>query len=137
MRFKVLEGKHHHSDGKVYTKGQVVRSETELDKIFVNKFTRLEEAESSPKSGASKKDSSKAEAGKAEAKKPATKADADKAARGHEVTNAFPKAAEEGFKVFLRGEQHHVYEGDQTKPINPKGLKGDEVESFVKTYLEE
>lgn len=57
-------------------------------------------------------------------------------ARGTEVTDQWPTADEEGFKVFQRGEEFHVYEGDEVKAINKSALKKDGVEQFILDHME-
>lgn len=41
MRFKVLGGKADIGDGKIYSKGEIVESDKELDNLFKNKFQRI------------------------------------------------------------------------------------------------
>lgn len=141
-RFEVLDGKHVGRDGTSYKKGDIVEHPGQLDEVFPNKFRKVSdapvlEAESSPVSPAKGKKGAQVVAPKAVAKTPGAKPDADKDARGWDASETFPKAAEEGFKVFARGDLFHVYEGANVKPINPKGLKKADVDAFVKTYLEE
>lgn len=38
MKFKVLAGKHRGADGRIYNAGSIVESETNLVKVFPNKF---------------------------------------------------------------------------------------------------
>ena len=57
MKFKVLNGSHC-EDNKVFHAGDIVQSKKNLDQIFVNKFERVETAESSTETAS---DSVKAE----------------------------------------------------------------------------
>lgn len=40
-RFRVLEGRHRSLDGVTYKKDEIVESDRDLDKEFINKFERI------------------------------------------------------------------------------------------------
>jgi len=130
-RFKVLAG-NHDEDGTVYSKGQVVETPRDLDKMFVNKFERL---------GKASKDKKK----KKGKRKPKIKVAVPKvsalAGRGKDVTSQFASVEKEGLKVFKRGAYYHVYDGSDEAPslaaLNESALKKAGVEEFVTAHLEE
>lgn len=133
MRFEVLGGKHTTRDGTIYRKGDVVESGRDLTDVFPNKFKRLADVEKLEFKPSKK---SKLKITKAKA----TKDDATKDARGTDVTAKVLQGLKlqvEGLSVFSRGDLLHVYEKDETKPLNPKGLKPSELENFLAKYLEE
>lgn len=142
-KFEVLAGKHSHDDGRVYRKGDVVTSGTDLDALFRNKFRRLHEAENG---GGSTRAAAPPEADKAPKRKkvklakkkeaPAPAAASDE--RGENATATFdlPEGAE-GLSIHRRGTWYHVYDGDAPAPINDKGLKKSAVVEFIQSWLEE
>lgn len=137
-KFEVLEGKHR-EDGVVYTAGQIVLSPHPLDKLFKNKFRRVQKVV----------DDTPAPVATATLEPPATKAKKGKGkkttikltksapldARGHDASADFE--LDDGLKVFARGEVYHVYETGETNPLNPEGLRKTEVQPFLKKYLAE
>jgi hypothetical protein len=58
---------------------------------------------------------------------------------GDDVTEKFPRAVEEGLKVFCNAAgAHQVTKPRSTaRPLNPHLLKENEVDNFIKEYLEE
>ena len=136
MRFEVLAGNHVDLAGKLYNRGEVITTNVPLDKKFVNKFKRLGKAPKDKKK--KKKDKGKRKARvKLSAASPAAPDAQAAEARGTNVTDQFESVANEGLLVFKRGPWHHVYDGDNTTPLNDKGLKKAKVEEFVTAHLEE
>jgi len=146
-RFEHLGGgSHHHTDGKEYTKGDILVTEWDLEKAFPGKWRRIEEVVVSPPASpppapppvlvkSAAPPTAVPVPGEKGKVKIALKAPSAADARGDDVTKEF--SVDKSFKVFQRGEVYHVYEGDKTEPVNKKALKKAEVEPTVKKYLEE
>lgn len=149
-RFQLISKGTHSEGDKTYKHGDVFKSPHDLDKMFANKFRRVGELAApdlsivDPDLAGQKRAAAAAhvqaqidnedEGGVAtKTIKIAKKTAAD--ARGIKVTKKFNLA--DGFEVFKRDEAYHVYHGDSTDPINPKGLKKTQVEQAVTDYLEE
>lgn len=149
MKFLLLEKRgNHRQHGTIYTSGDIIDSESDLTLKFKNKFRRIDPNEGLPtvdeiaesgykdpeeflkrlKALRAKKGSKKKVLKKLSKK---TKDD-----RGVDVTDTFPAAKEDGFKVFRQGSFFHVFEGNEKKPLNEKGLKKGKVVAFLKDYLE-
>lgn len=141
MQFEVLAGKHHSrptkkgQPGKTYVKGDIVESENDLTEVFPNKFRKVGEYESGEKvaPAASKKLllKRKAEAGLGP--------EAERAAdpRGTEVTGDFKfHKGGEGVRVFSRDDLFHAYDGEETTPINNKGLDEKHLVTAVNKWLD-
>jgi hypothetical protein len=131
-------GSHDHNDGKVYSKGDIISATMDLEKMFPQKFRRVDfvVAPEPPPVGAVPVPPS---AGAAPTSPPPKKLQVKvkpKDARGDDVTGEF-KFDGPGLKVFQRGDFFHVYEGDKVAPIHPKGLRKQEVLNVIKNFLEE
>lgn len=127
MKFRLLGGGHNEG-GKLFKKGDIVESARNLVKLFENKFERIRKGKRK-KAAPADDDPDDPE----EETPPTT----PKEARGKDVSADFPLAVEEGFSVFRKGSWFHVFEGDETSPLNPKGIKRTKVEEFITTYLED
>lgn len=112
--FKLIGPGDHSHKGKLYKKGDIIRSSVDLTKVFKNKFERVHlDTPVAVEDPAPKKTS--------------------KPSLGTAVKNTLAK--EHGLKVFKRGKSYHVYEG--ATPINEKPLAKAEVTPFIKAWLEE
>lgn len=161
-RFKVLATQHYDrftdpETGETdvshrYNKGDIVESDIELDKKFVNKFERLPNNETAPTPaplptaaadppsvgpGANRK--TKNTPGKdagfeAEQQQKGQTAETkdEPESLGVDVTDDFPKAGEADLKVFQDGTDYYVTEPQTPdKPMNKEPLKRKDVVAFV------
>lgn len=158
--FQLLGGHHVESDGRKYSKGDVIGSHDDLEKLFQNKFkevnvvvqpdktlkvalpapTKIEAPKNPPSAKPVENGTKKTGKIKGDKKKGVgPKTDAAKDARGTDVTSKYPSAEEEGLTVFQRDDKFWIFEGDDLEPVNQKqgGLPDFEVESFVKSFLED
>lgn len=143
MRFEVLGGKHHHSDGKVYNKGESFTHDKDISKTFLNKFKRLQDFEFP--AGQAEKGASVAttdnDTNEDEDEEKTPPIDADKAvalaARGKDVTDKFPVAVKFDYLVFKRGSHYSVYEAEETTPLKGcEGLEKVAVSAAIEKLLE-
>lgn len=149
-KYQVLEGSHYH-DGRLHGKGDVIQTNVDLIAQFPNKFLKVgdstpptnspaplvlgpagshgvDESKLPPKDLALTSEKPKPE------KKGATKSEAPK---GKDVTDKFPDAAEEDFKVFKNEGQYFVYDADDlSQPKNEQGVDKAGVAGVVKKALE-
>jgi hypothetical protein len=119
MRFR-LEGGQHREGKAVYKHGDIIETDKPLDVIFkrTRKFIKLSDSPLS--AGASGKGSSLSEL------------------FGSDVTSiAHAKLLSEKIAVFQKGGWFNVVNVDTKKAINPKALRGVEVEGFIEDYLKE
>jgi len=150
MYFKLLPkvGNHAQKDPKtgkvtIYKSedGCVIESDSDLVKKFPGKFERVKAFDPAAEAAAQTEEEEVEEAPQPSApsnKKPAKKTTKPKKSVGKDVTEKFPEAKEEDFKVFLKGSAYVVTEADDPSvPLNKKLLKKKEVMSFIKEYLEE
>jgi len=110
----------------------MIDTDLPLDTMFPNKFKRIERAPEK----ADSEDPVESSKEKEKAPEKAPEGD-EEVSLGEDVTRHFPLAFEEGFKVFRRGSYFHVYEGDETTPMNDKGLRREKVKPFLRKYLED
>lgn len=154
MKFRLIGGNHTEGNGptrKVFKKNAIIDSDRDLTKLFRGKFERIYTAEQleavapvpkvaekptpaptpvaepAPAVSEPTTEEKKPEASK-ESRKPRKR-------RGRDATKSFPLALEEEFLVFQRGSRFDVYEPEDDAPLNEKGLKKAEVESYIKEYL--
>lgn len=127
-RFEVLAGKHVEKNGERFGKGDVVETSLDLIAMFGEaKFKRLTDVDSLDFPKSSKKFIKR---------KDPEPAAVPKDARGEDVTASFKLSkAAQGLRIFARGDLHHIYDGNSTKPENEKGLKQEKVLGWVKDYL--
>ncbi len=139
----------------------IVMSERELDKVFVNKFEKVVPGQNAPAvpvsedrrsavarligAGWEEKDRALLESLPEEffqrITQPHSPVEASKkvvSMLGEDVTDLFQRAYDEGFRVFRNATgKHQVTRGGGTgKPLNPKPLEAQDVDSFVGKYLE-
>lgn len=147
MRFLLLEGIH--KDGEEsYKKGDIVRSQRQLDTIFRGKFQQVAESglpieteigDSLPKLtseeaqwlGASPDvDTSKVDTTEKESP--------DFAEYGKDVTDkSFPEAAKAGMRIFRKKSFYTVIDTDDNSVMNSKKLKREQLEEFIGDFIEE
>lgn len=169
MRFEILNGSHSQS-GRLYRKGDVVESSTDLTVQFVNKFQKVTDGRavskgvvlnsSQPALSAAEKKAGKeqkpsdAAGDEKEIIEPGAQADkldtsgsssdatgssesGDAAPKGKDVTDQFPEAVEQEFKVYKDKSGYRVYDGDDmSKPINDESIeKKSGVKKAIKAAL--
>jgi len=113
--YKVLEGRHV-ENGRVYSKGDVVETERELDKIFprLTKFARVTPEDTEAEGGAGDG--------------PAA------SAYGTDVTTlAISDGLPEHIRVFQKGSWFHVVDTSNGVALNGKALRSQELEEFLAT----
>lgn len=127
--FRVREGFHHDGKGKSYRKGQVLRSDKPLHKLFPNKFdivaSKDKDAKEDATEGASRK------------KKKSRSAPYEKGVGlediGKDVSQRFPDAINQGLRVYQTedGEFNVTDERDLYAPINKKPMTKAETKKFL------
>jgi hypothetical protein len=164
-RFRLIAGKHFQdeADGTVKTYSaksgdNIIESDKELDKLFANKFERIEGSEKvvpdkdpAPVTSSEKPKPTVTEfSTKPDGSMPrelATAEGADvgfdpKAAGGddlgEDVTEDFEGAAEKDLQVFIKARKYHVTDKDNPgKPLNEEPLNKAAAKAFIKDYGEE
>lgn len=147
-KFQLLTSEHHDMTvKKIYKKGDIIKSQDDLVKMFPNKFAKvglpipdetivdasLDELVAERRRAKIREQMAEVSSGKQTRKGVSTDVEAD--ARGVDVTSKFKQF--DGFVVFQRDTKFHIYKGDSTKPINDKGLKEGAVEEFLTGFLED
>jgi hypothetical protein len=166
MRFRVLDGCHIHSDGRSYAKGDVVESFYDLSKQLMNKFVLVNDSEPLSPGAKSIADiserprnelpplpppgsplanpvvplvtsSAKMVENVVPSKRTSQKSSGKhEALSGKNMTNRFPKAAEEDFIVYKHDGVYFVFdEDDATRPINEVGVEKKFVDSIIEGAL--
>ncbi len=136
MFFKLKPGCGNHSetgpDGKpvVYTQGDVIESDHDLEAMFAGKFERVQVGDVKDADPDPEEDPTLPPP-------PPPSTEPVENPLGKDRTEKFPKAAEEDFMVFYkRGKGFSVVEADEpTVPLNEDPLKKDEVADFIDEYL--
>lgn len=154
-KYKVIAGTHHDGE-KEYGPGEIVESDEDLTKKWVNKFARYYEEEEKPKKA---RKAAKAAAAEEEDEGPDVEAheettpkevlmketeNADKKPResvpsklgDEDVTEDFEHAEKNDLLVFKKGRDFFVAENDDPDTaINEEPLKHAGVNKFIKEYL--
>jgi hypothetical protein len=147
MLFKLLPKVGNHTEGdKVYTSGDVVESDLELDKVFQGKFERVKGFTASTPDTQAAVQAAAEEGAKDVAAPPApppnqevsdSKPPKVESPLGRDVTKRFPEAQEQDYLVFSDGGKFHVAEADDPAfAINDKPLHKKEVIPFVEKLLQ-
>lgn len=145
-KFQVLSGKHVEND-RVFKPGDVVESNSDLDKKFANKFQRVMETvpatigEPTPKLAEKLRQEEIAGENKKEEipELGATEPPAPEPARtpmpdlGHDVTDSWPEAAQGGFAVWKKGLHYNITKDGSV--VNEVPLKKKEVDPFLEPLL--
>lgn len=121
MRYRVIAGGHRDVNGRDYVTGDIVTTSRPLDKIFgTSKFQKIEAPEKNLKIN----------------KKIVKKTQNTEEPSGNDVTENYPLAFANDFKVYQKGRWNYVYSADDlSAPLNDKGLTKDKVVSFVHENL--
>jgi len=117
MKFKVLRGKHAQKEKtpkgqpavKIYEAGEVVESDKNLAKIFVNKFELI-------------------------GKETSTKKKAAASSEPKNVTADFPTAVEAGLEVYKVGNKWNVLDPDDSTEVATQ-VKKAEIEPAIEAFL--
>lgn len=127
MKFRLTGGSHVAGD-RSYKKGDVIESDKDLVKIFVNKFERLHD-EDTPVSKGTQIDVPGQAPRPAEAEEEAAEVEG----LGVDVSAEFPEAAEADVLVFKAGKLYTVADADEpTKALNVDALTS---KKAVKEYI--
>lgn len=122
-KFMVVEGQHMELSGKVYDKGQIVNSDLDLDKLFRDKFKKVNK--NTAQAVAELVDESKDEVVKTE----------EEEDFGKDVTAEFDVAVNNDLKVY-RDKKKGVTIFDGSKKLNDKPFKSKtQVEAFLTEHV--
>jgi len=141
MKFKVLGGNHSDSKGKVYKKGDIVESVSDLRKVFVNKFEKVADEELATEDtteAPATEDAPVADEAPEVNDNDAGEDDAPEAApEEDDVTEEFPIAVENKIKVVKTKGWYNLFDTtEDDAQINEKGLRAAAVEAEIEDYLE-
>ena len=127
MKFKVLVARHL-AAGKSYVKGDIVESAGDLSVAFPAKFEKIQ---------ASAEVTAARSAAKTAPVVPSSAPGGEVSSPfGEDVSEDFPTAVESDLKVFQKGSGFFVVDMDSPdESLNPKALKGPEVNKFIKAHL--
>lgn len=152
MNFRLTSGTFAYK-GHIYNAGDIIESATDLCRVFVNKFTKVDfqapAAAPAPVQEAPQNDVAAPEAPEAapeameapQAPPKASPAPSSKAPagpdKGEDVTDKFPKALEEDFKVFRTAKNEYwIYDNDAPEVrLNSKSLKRADVNKFIQDQI--
>lgn len=128
MKFKVLVARHLAAGGQSYVQGDIVETAGDLTIAFPGKFEKVQ---------ASAVVSAAQSAAKASPVVPSsTPAGEVSSPFGEDVSEDFPSAVGADLKVFQKGSGYFVVDMDnEDEALNPKALKGSEVNKFIKAHL--
>jgi hypothetical protein len=137
-KFRVTGGTLVH-EGKTYYKDDIVHTNAALDKAFGDGIERVVQEEARPApaaesapppAGAGSAPSTDAPPKAVAGPKPVSKAALKKL--GVEVTDRFPRAIDEDYRVFRRGKEYWVYDVDDlAAPVNAEPLNRSEVDATI------
>lgn len=138
MRFELLAGKHSEKTKKgvkIFKEGDIIDTPHNLAKMFgKDKFRKISGPGIASADEESDEDDPHPE--KTSKKVVTIKKGEPSEARGTDVTSDHKKAEKNGLKVFQRGDLFHVYEGNDTAPLNKHGLEAGKVDAYVTKWLE-
>lgn len=131
----------HAEGGKVYRAGDIVPSEKDLVALFPFKFEKAVDnvpSKGQPIRGAVPP-ATAPQAQKPEEEKPSDTLPPSSGPLGKEVTEKFPSAKEQDFKVFAVPGGFNVYDADDLKsPLNKEVLKArKDIGPFVENFLKQ
>lgn len=139
MFFKVKSGLHKDGD-KVYKVGSLIESDKDLSQIFKNKFEKVETKTEviTPNKGLTPSlPSVDIDKGAGEPSTPASKSNEQPNSDfGKDITKQFPKAKEIGCKVFEKQNKLFLLDEVDGEILNAEPLNKDEIDKFIKQYLE-
>lgn len=143
-KFEVLEGKHV-QNGRIFQKGDIVESKSDLCATWKNKFC---EVNTSARSSVGKAVPNTASP-PAQSAVDADETDKEKKAKGKkveeeseviegtDVTDQFTSAVEQDFKVYKNQGAYFIYNNDDlSKPFNENGVKKADVEKTIKEAID-
>ena len=136
MRFKLTGGDHIDHRGQIRNKGDIFDDPCELDKVFPNKFVRVTD-ESSFVSNVPPPPPSKTLPTTVHVPQEGDSTIGDPSKEGKDVTEKFPTAVAEDFKVFRHIGKYFVYNADNMSKVNPVGVAKAEVDGVIKGVLKE
>lgn len=135
MLFELIsKGEHLHSDGKTYTKGQVIETEQPLDKLFANKFKRLDKDEEKEYT---RPEIPLAEEGgeKTTSSPPSSSTKRKRSPFGKHISSQFDNTAEAGVKVYIKDHWCTVVDSDSGEAVSTKKLRKKDVQDFIDGLL--
>ena len=127
--FKLLAGNYRSADKKNYNSGDIVESDRELDKIFVNKFSRVGATEAPTEPPKAPADSAPANNDKTPASAP------DDDDKGENITAEYPDAVDAGLEVYKKSGWCTVLDPETGDHLNKTGLRENLVADFIEDHL--